>query len=238
MLAQALSVPLTAEQARDALAAIESAADSDRLREVAQAGQELLGKRTVREGADAHTQVLDAIRAGTEIVQSDVLWLLTQTMQVVAVQLTDEQADDAMAAILKGLGLTADGSESEALSLAETAQALPVQLTDKQAREALGSLLDAMKNEPYRGSLEALSQAFRALAGKLTAEQASVEVGWLLDTLGATTDPAHSDMLVQAMQALALRLTAEQVQAGLADVQPRFAWASSQMKPSAGPGRS
>ena len=104
--------------------------------------------------------------------------------------LTEAQAQQALAPLLQQIGKTTDPDALRAL--AKALQALPTKLTEAQAQQALTPLLEQIGKTTDPNALPALAQALQALPTKLTEAQAQQALAPLLQQIGNTTNSADS----------------------------------------------
>ena len=136
--------------------------------------------------------------------------------QALAGKLTDAQAQQALAQVLKQFDRTTDPDVLRAL--AQAIEALPTMLTEGQAQRALAPVLHQIGQSTDSDALQVLGQAFQALAGKLSEEQAQEALDLEMKQFGQTTNSGVLKALAQAIPALSVKLTEAQAQQALAAV--------------------
>jgi hypothetical protein len=217
-LVQELAPKLSVDQAQAALSPILSTMrntnNADTLQALAVAIQELAQKlATDRHQAQAALgPILDAalsdqVRAAT--TDSKALWPLLQALQLLAPQLTPDQAQAVLGPVLEPMRDTLDMSLNALQATAATVQALPVQPTAEQMQLALGGVLDMLLMiGPNKGfSSQRVGNAIAALASKLTPDQAAAALhavlhamfsrGWL--GVGLQNAKNVSDQMVDSL---------------------------------------
>jgi hypothetical protein len=222
-LADALAVPLSAEQTQNALAEMARTTSSDQLRVLLAAAPKLTSHLTPEQASAAARSLGDVMR-GADIRRTTdpaPLWVLAQAMHVLAARLTPEQGGEALGELVGVLVQLHDfqSDSSLALALTQAMRALPAQLTGEQAHEALRSLLDTIRYATNPDELPTLGFAAQNLVAKLTTEQ--IQAG-LSSLIAAMDDAPSSDVLetlVQAMQPMSNQLRAWDLLA------TRLAWA-------------
>ena len=225
-LAEALAVPVSAEQILSALATIEGATNASEIQVLAQAEQAQLVRPTTQQASNALGPLLDAIRLATPVVSltsdSEQLWVLAQAMRLLSVQLTSEQASEALKIVLTAL-VRQTGSHTQAL--AKAVEALAGRLDGAQAQTALGLVLTAIGSALNPDEVQTLAEAVQALAGKLDDTQVQAAFGRVFDDIKNATDLDQILALDEAVKALPGQLAVAQAPAAVAIVRPRLAWA-------------
>ena len=136
--------------------------------------------------------------------------------EALAGKLTDAQAQQALAQVLKQFDRTTDPDVLRAL--AQAIEALPTMLTEGQAQQALAPVLHQIGQSTDSDALQVLGQALQALAGKLSEAQAQEALDLEMKQFGETTNSGVLKTLAQAIPALAVKLTEAQAQQALAAV--------------------
>jgi membrane-associated protease RseP (regulator of RpoE activity) len=168
--------------------------NADTLQALALAIQELASKLTTdtQHAQAAFGPILQAIEANAsleismpEVDTSKALWPLLQAFQLLAPQLTPDQAQAVLGPVLEPMRDTLHLSLNALQATAATVHALPVQPTAEQMQLALGGVLDmlVLLGPSKKASSQRVGIAIAALASKLTPDQAAAALHAILHAM-------------------------------------------------------
>ncbi|MGO8503790.1 hypothetical protein AB9F35_20110 [Rhizobium leguminosarum] len=141
----------------------------------------------------------------TTATEEDVGDNFTNALVTMTKKLTDAQAAEAIAPLLKAIDSTTDADALQALGSA--LGAMPVKLTDAQAAEAIAPFVKALGSRDRRDYLQTLGVTLRAVMVKLTDAQAAEAAVSLVKAIGSTTNGYALQALATGLGPIPVKLT-------------------------------